>query len=40
METERSQSTVKWTKLAIRHLEEVRKPRILKDVNHNLEIEF
>lgn len=36
METERSQSTVKWTKLAIRHLEEVRKPRILKDVNPNL----
>ena len=36
MATERSQSTATWTKLAIRHLEEVKTPRILKDVNPNL----
>ena len=32
METERAKSTIAWTKLAIKHLEDVQKPRLLRDI--------
>lgn len=36
MSAERSESTIRWTKLAIKHLEDFKAPRLLRDVSPNL----
>lgn len=36
MSAERSESTIRWSKLAIKHLEDFKAPRLLRDVSPNL----